>query len=75
MLRILISAAIALFLLGSAAQAADTTPAPARNSSSIEKAQDGSFLVAQYYGHGRVCCKRGRREWWTYSYRSCRRAG
>jgi hypothetical protein len=26
------------------------------------------------YGGGRICCKRGYRDWWS-SYRACRRAG
>lgn len=35
-------------------------------------------LELEYHDHDgdrRVCCKRGRRDWWTYSRRSCRRDG
>src|SRR5262245_47499346 len=76
MLRLVLTAAVALTLLSSGTMAADTTT-NTRNYSLADNAQHSgaSLMLAQYYGGGnRVCCKRGYRDWWS-TYRSCRRSG
>lgn len=78
MVRILFTAIVALTLMGSGAVAAPATadePTLTRNDASAELGpSDASFILAQYSGNRRVCCKRGWRDWWS-TYRSCRRNG
>ncbi len=51
-----------------AREAAADQPAPAAGVS------EGSFQLAANARNGRVCCARGRRDWWTRSERACYRA-
>jgi len=77
MLRLLFTAVAAFILMGSGALAAPADkPTPAGNYTTAEHVLGGASLIpVQYYERGRVCCKRGWRDWWAYSHRSCRRNG